>query len=79
MPSALSHLTYGVISLGDSATYPATFAGGGRNWDRVLQQCGASRHGDLCIIDAADTTDPVAKSVEWVSTWLQTLPASKAA
>jgi MioC protein len=78
MRPELSRLTYGIISLGDSASYPATFAAGGRNWDRVLQQCGASRHGELCIIDAADTADPVDRSLEWVSAWLQTLSALKA-
>lgn len=70
----LSHLLYNVIGLGDSATYPDTFAAGGRHWDRVLQLCGAVRHGELLIVDAAQAGDPVEKSVAWASHWLESLP-----
>jgi MioC protein len=74
----LSRLTFGVIGLGDEATYPDTFAAGGRHWDRALRACGAMRHGDLLIVDASDQTDPVAKSVAWTERWLATLPAFSA-
>lgn len=45
----LSGVRYGVCALGDS-TYP-NFAQCGRNYDRLLRECGADRVIDLCVCD----------------------------
>lgn len=45
----LSGVRYGVCALGDS-TYP-NFAQCGRNYDRLLSECGAQRVIDLCVCD----------------------------
>jgi len=45
----LAGVRYGVCALGDS-TYP-NFAQCGRNYDRVLVECGAQRVIDLCVCD----------------------------
>jgi len=66
----LRHLRYGVVALGDS-TYQDTFAFGGRRWDALLAACGASRIGDLLVLDASAGGDMVADAVAWAAPWLE--------
>lgn len=68
----LSNLRYGVIGLGDS-TYADTFAFGGRKWDTALHECGASRIGEILILDASSGEDPTDLAVEWIGPWLELL------
>lgn len=62
---------YGLIALGDS-NYD-NYCGGGKQFDTVLQELGATRVGDVLTIDASETSEPECISSPWVETWGQCL------
>ncbi len=68
----LSGLRYGAIGLGDS-TYADSFAFGGRKWDDTLSSLGATRVGELLILDASSTDDPTDVAVAWAKAWVDEL------
>lgn len=69
-PVYLGHLRYGLIALGDSS-YGDTFLGGGKLFDAKLQDLGAQRVGDICVLDACETTQPEADAINWFTQWLK--------
>lgn len=60
-------LRYGVIVLGDSSY--EVFCGGGKHFDALLQQQGATRIGDVLLVDAAETPEPEEVTTPWVEQW----------
>ncbi|KFK92417.1 MULTISPECIES: flavodoxin [unclassified Serratia (in: enterobacteria)] len=60
-------LHYGLIALGDSSY--DRFCGGGRAFDALLQEQGATRVGDTLEIDAQEQPEPEAESRPWVEQW----------
>ncbi|GAA3581539.1 MAG: flavodoxin [Gibbsiella quercinecans] len=60
-------LRYGLIALGDSSY--ERFCGGGRAFDALLQEQGATRIGDVLEIDAVEHPEPEAISCPWVEQW----------
>lgn len=60
-------LRYGLIALGDS-NYEH-FCGGGKQFDALLQEQGATRIGSVLTIDANDHPEPEAVSNPWVTNW----------
>lgn len=74
---SLSHIRYGVISLGDSV-YKETFAMGGLQWDRRLHQCGATRLAAPLLLDASGDADMSGLAVEWTGRWLDLLAGAVA-
>ena len=76
-PRDLSHVRYGVISLGDFGSYPNTFAGGGKRFDERLEGLGAKRIGDVFTHDASGGTMPETDGAAWAREWL-TLPLTHA-
>jgi MioC protein len=64
----LSHHRYGVIALGDM-TYQDTFCGGGKNVDKVLALCGATRIGERLEVDASVQPLPDEEALAWVESW----------
>jgi MioC protein len=71
-PRDLSHVRYGVISLGDKGSYAATFAGGGKRFDERLQGLGAKRIGEVFTHDASDGSMPETEGTAWARQWLAT-------
>jgi MioC protein len=69
-PTYLGHVRYGVIALGDQASYPNTFAQGGLRLDAALADLGAKRLGDIHIIDVSETHEPEAAGVQWFRQWV---------
>ena len=68
----LGHVRYGLIALGDSS-YGDSFYGGGRRFDERLQDLGAKRLGDICVLDASDTMQPEEDAIAWFQQWLPLL------
>ncbi len=68
-PSYLGHVRYGVIALGDQASYPNTFAHGGLRLDAALADLGAKRLGDVCTIDVSNTDEPEVAATQWFRSW----------
>ncbi len=66
----LGALRYGVIALGDR-TYADTFCAGGRKFDVLLGELGATRIGEPMYHDAASGTLPEEVALEWVGQWLE--------
>lgn len=66
----LSRLRYGVISLGDTI-YKETFANGGRLWDALLQECGASRLAETLSLDASGADNMSDLAVAWAAQWVK--------
>jgi MioC protein len=69
-PTYLGHVRYGVIALGDQASYPNTFAQGGLRLDAALADLGAKRLGDIHVIDVSETNEPEAAGVQWFRQWV---------
>jgi MioC protein len=75
-PAYLGHIRYGVIALGDKASYPNTFAQGGQQLDAALTDLGAQRLGDVFTLDVSEVVEPEAAAVQWFGHWArQHLPA----
>jgi MioC protein len=70
----LGHVRYGVIALGDSS-YGDSFYGGGKRFDERLQDLGAKRVGDICVLDASSTEDADEVALAWFANWVTQLPA----
>ncbi len=65
----LSHLSYGVIGLGDR-TYAETFCFGGKRFDKILTELGAQRIGEMMLHDASSGTLPEDDASEWIEPWV---------
>mgnify|MGYP000877116915 FL=1 len=66
----LSTLRYGVIALGDTE-YPQTFCGGGKTFDALFTDLGATRLGERLEIDARSGVFPEEVAGVWVEHWLE--------
>jgi MioC protein len=64
----LSGHRYGIFALGDM-TYQDTFCGGGKNVDKVLALCGATRIGERLEVDASVQPLPDEEALAWVEAW----------
>ena len=71
----LRQVRYGVISLGDM-TYPQTFSNGGKRFDAILTELGATRLGGVFCHDASTGTLPEEEVLQWVQAWLKTVEES---
>jgi MioC protein len=69
----LGHVRYGMVALGDSS-YGDSFLGGGRQMDERLRDLGAQRLGEICVLDAMETTQPEDDAVAWFGPWVANLP-----
>ncbi len=65
----LSNVRYGVIALGDR-TYAETFCNGGKRFDAVLTELGATRIGEPMLHDASAGTLPEEVATEWAGPWI---------
>jgi len=65
----LTRVRYGVIALGDR-TYAETFCNGGRRFDRILTELGATRIGEVLLHDASAGTMPEEVAAEWIDGWV---------
>ncbi len=65
----LGHVRYGLIALGDSS-YGDSFLGGGKQFDAKLQDLGARRVGEICVLDAMETLQPEDDAVAWFKIWV---------
>ncbi|OOV85940.1 flavodoxin domain-containing protein [Oceanospirillum linum] len=70
--AALSHLKYGIISLGDSS-YDETFCDAGKKIDAVFAEYGAQRIGRPLEIDAAEHFDATEPAADWIGRWADQL------
>jgi MioC protein len=64
----LTGVRYGLIGLGDS-TYQQTYAFGGKRFDKLLQELGATRIGEPFIHDASSGELPEEEGLEWFKEW----------
>lgn len=69
----LGHVRYGLVALGDSS-YGDSFLGGGRQFDERLQSLGAQRLGEICVLDAMETSQPEDVAVAWLGPWYAAVP-----
>ncbi|MER2473308.1 flavodoxin [Photorhabdus laumondii] len=60
-------LRYGVIALGDSSY--ENFCGGGRTFDKLLQEQGAIRIGEVLMVDAVEEAEPEVFAQPWIRQW----------
>ncbi|MBS0849475.1 flavodoxin [Citrobacter sp. JGM124] len=60
-------LRYGLIALGDSSY--DLFCGGGKQFDALLQEQGATRLGDVLLVDASENPEPEFITNPWVERW----------
>jgi MioC protein len=65
----LSNVHYGVIALGDR-TYLDTFCNGGKRFDAILAELGATRIGEILLHDASAGTMPEEIAAQWVEGWI---------
>ena len=72
----LSKLRYGVFGLGDR-TYAETFNYGGKRFDDILTELGASRVGERYKHDASSGVLPEEMAVEWCQDWVSKLQAGE--
>lgn len=70
--AALSHLKYGIISLGDSS-YDETFCDAGKKMDAVLAEYGGQRVGRPLEVDAAEHFDATEPAGDWIGRWADQL------
>jgi len=70
--AALSHLKYGIISLGDSS-YDETFCDAGKKMDAVLSEYGGQRVGRPLEVDAAEHFDATEPAGDWIDRWADQL------
>jgi MioC protein len=68
----LSKVRYGVFGLGDR-TYAETFNYGGKRFDDILTELGASRVGERYKHDASSGVLPEEMAVEWCQDWVSKL------
>jgi MioC protein len=71
----LRHVRYGVIALGDM-TYPQTFANGGKRFDAILAELGATRLGAVFCHDASTGTLAEDEAVAWAGGWFDMVTES---
>jgi MioC protein len=64
----LSRVRYGVFGLGDR-TYAETFNYGGKRFDDILTELGATRIGERYKHDASSGVLPEEMAVEWCQQW----------
>jgi MioC protein len=69
----LKGVKYGVVALGDR-TYSDTFTHGGKRFDEILAELGATRIGAICQHDASSGTIPEEVGVAWAEDWAKLLP-----
>ena len=60
-------LRYGVIALGDSSY--DHFCGAGKTFDAQLQEQGATRVGEVLLVDAMESPEPESVTSPWVENW----------
>jgi MioC protein len=65
----LSNLRYGVIGLGDS-TYADTYNQGGTRFDKLFQELGAQRMGEVMRHNASSNELPEEVAVVWAKDWV---------
>lgn len=65
----LGHVRYGLVALGDSS-YGDSFLGGGKQFDERLRDLGAQRVGEICVLDAMETSQPEEDAVAWLKAWV---------
>jgi MioC protein len=65
----LSGVRYGVFGLGDR-TYAETYNFGGKRFDDILTELGATRIGDRLMHDASSGTLPEEIAIEWAEAWV---------
>ncbi len=65
----LGHVRYGLVALGDSS-YGDSFMGGGKQFDERLRDLGAQRVGEICVLDAMETSQPEEDAVAWLKAWV---------
>jgi len=66
---SLSRVRYGVFGLGDG-TYAETFNFGGKRFDDILTELGATRIGERYKHDASSGVLPEETALEWCRQWL---------
>jgi MioC protein len=69
---SLADVFYGVVGLGDSM-YPKTFCFGGKRFDEVFTQLGATRIGSRLDHDHRSGVHPEDVACEWAEEWLRNL------
>ncbi|HUG77533.1 MAG TPA: flavodoxin domain-containing protein [Burkholderiales bacterium] len=74
----LSHVRYGVFGLGDR-TYAETFNYGGKRFDDILAELGATRVGERHQHDASSGVLPEETALEWCQAWVEKIREGNAA
>jgi MioC protein len=74
----LSHVRYGVFGLGDR-TYAETFNYGGKRFDDILAELGATRVGERHLHDASSGVLPEETALEWCQAWAAKIREGNAA
>ena len=64
----LGHVRFGLVALCDSS-YGDSFMGGGKQFDERLRDLGAQRVGEICVLDAMETSQPEDDAVAWLKDW----------
>lgn len=70
----LSGARFGLFALGDM-TYSQTFCFGGKQFDQVLTDLGATRVGEMLLHDASSGTLPEDVAADWAADWYDALDA----
>ncbi len=68
----LSSVRYGVFALGDK-TYAQTYCFGGKHFDVILTELGATRIGAVQEHNASSGSLPEDEAAGWAEEWLDTL------
>lgn len=69
----LSGVAFGLVGLGDS-TYQDTYCFGGKRFETLLTELGATLVGEPLYHDAASGTLPEEEAVAWVEAWAESVP-----